>query len=77
MKRNLYIIRAWNGSGGGIGTYHVVATGVNAAKRAVREREPVAKRVQCIEERQVIVVEPEPEVCEYSGLPGLKSYCEK
>lgn len=51
----LYIIKAWNSSGGGIGTYHVVASGVNAAKRAVKESEPIAKRVQCIEECQVII----------------------
>jgi microcompartment protein CcmK/EutM len=51
----LYIIKAWNSSGGGIGTYYVVASGVNAAKKAVKESEPIAKRVQCIEERQVII----------------------
>jgi len=42
---NLYIIRAWNSFGGGIGTYHVLAKGVNAAKRKVREFDKVIKRV--------------------------------
>jgi hypothetical protein len=42
---NLYIIRAWNSFGGGIGTYHVLAKGVNAAKKKVRESEKVVKRV--------------------------------
>lgn len=51
----LYIIKAFNSTGGGIGTYHVIASGVNAAKRAVKEQEPIAKRVVCTEEIKVII----------------------
>jgi hypothetical protein len=43
---NLYIIRAWNSFGGGIGTYHVLAKGVNVAKKKVRESETAAKRLE-------------------------------
>ena len=74
----LYIIRAWNSAGGGIGNYYVVAPGVNAAKRKVREAEPIAKRVECIDERPVLIAEaPAVKICEYSGLPALESYTKK
>ena len=53
----LYIIRAWNKSGGGIGTYHVVASGVNKAKAAVRVNNKIIDRVQVIEERVVIITD--------------------
>ena len=52
----LYIIRAWNDVGGGIGTYHVVAPGINKAKAALRESDPIIKKVEVIEERKVIIV---------------------
>ena len=38
-------MRAWNSFGGGIGTYHVLAKGVNAAKKKLRESDKVIKRV--------------------------------
>lgn len=55
MKSKLYIIKAWNKSGGGIGTYHVVASGVNKAKAAARAADKIIDRVQVIEEREVII----------------------
>jgi len=51
----LYLIKAYNSSGGGIGSYHVVASGITAAKKAVKEFDDVATRVKCIEELQVII----------------------
>lgn len=51
----LYLIKAYNSSGGGIGSYHVVASGVMAAKKAVKEFDDVATRVKCIEKLQVII----------------------
>ena len=55
MKPKLYIIRAWNKSGGGIGEYHVVATGINKAKAALRASNKVVDRVEAIAEREVII----------------------
>lgn len=43
---NLYIIRAWNSFGAGIGTYHVLAKGVNAAKKKIRESETAVKSLE-------------------------------
>ena len=57
MKPKLYIIRAWNKSGGGIGTYHVVATGVNKAKAAVRAADKAIHRVEATDERMVIIAD--------------------
>jgi len=51
----LYLIKAYNSSGGGIGNYHVVASGVMAAKKAVKEFDDVATRVKYIEKLQVII----------------------
>ena len=52
----LYIIKTYNNFGGCIGTYHVVASGVNKAKAALRESDPIIKKVEVIEERKVIIV---------------------
>jgi|APGre2960657373_1045057.scaffolds.fasta_scaffold95425_2 hypothetical protein len=51
----LYLMKTYNSSGGGIGNYHVVASGITAAKKAVKEFDNVATRVKCIEELQVII----------------------
>jgi hypothetical protein len=51
----LYIIKAWNSFGGGIGTYHVIASGVNAAKRAVKEADHIVKRCECIEVHPILM----------------------
>ena len=51
----LYLIKAYNSSGGRIGNYHVVASGVMEAKKAVKEFDHVVTRVKCIEELQVII----------------------
>ena len=56
-KPKLYIIRAWNKSGGGIGTYHVVAAGVNKAKAAVRAADKAIHRVEATDERMVIIAD--------------------
>ena len=57
MKPKLYIIRVWNKSGGGIGTYHVVATGVNKAKAAVRAADKAIHKVEAVDERMVIIAQ--------------------
>ena len=53
----LYIIRAFNSSGGGIGEYHVVASGVNKAKAALRASDKVVHRMEVIAQRAVIITE--------------------
>lgn len=55
----LYIINAWNKNGGNIGQYHVVASGINKAKAALRASEPSVDRVEMVSERSVIIA-PEP-----------------
>ncbi len=42
----LYLIKAYNSSGGGIGNYHVVASGVMEAKKAVNRFDPNAFAAQ-------------------------------
>lgn len=56
-SQKLYAIKAYNSYGGGIGTYYVVATGVNRAKAAVKESDKIIKRVVALEEHQVIVTQ--------------------
>lgn len=53
----LYIIRAWNSSGGNIGEYHVVASGINKAKAAVRAYDKVIYQVEVVSERKVIIAD--------------------
>jgi hypothetical protein len=53
----LYVIRAFNSSGGGIGEYHVVASGVNKAKAALRAFDKIIHRVEVIAERVVIIAD--------------------
>jgi hypothetical protein len=53
----LYIIKAFNSFGGGIGEYHVVASGVNKAKAALRAADKIIHRVEVIAERRVIIVD--------------------
>jgi hypothetical protein len=45
----LYIIKAFNKSGGCAGTYYVTATGVNRAKLALRESEPWCSRLEVVD----------------------------
>ena len=59
MKQSykLYTVKAYNSFGGGIGTYYVVATGVNKAKAALKEADKIIKRVVAVEEHQVIITQ--------------------
>ena len=72
---NLFIIKAYNKSGGCIGTYHVAATGVNRAKSLLREREPRCKKVEVERVVYDLIVEAEEDaVLAADILRQIKSY---